>query len=64
MSTVHKTKGSEFETVFILNRDDFNPTWAVGDQKIQETHLVYVAVTRAKSSLYYIRNGNFEEEII
>ena len=64
LSTVHKTKGSEFDTVFILNIDEFNPNWVVGDQKIQETHLVYVAITRAKESLYYISNGRFEKEVI
>ena len=64
LSTVHKTKGSEFDTVFILNIDEFNPAWVVGDQKIQETHLVYVAITRAKKSLYYISNGRFQKEVI
>lgn len=56
LSTVHKAKGLEFETVFILDFEKYMPSkYAVqGWQRVQERNLIYVAVTRAKSTLVYI----------
>lgn len=54
LCTVHKAKGLEWDNVFILDRDDFMPRWATGQQVQQEKNIVYVAITRAKSKLHYI----------
>ena len=58
LSTVHKAKGLEFETVFILDFDKYMPSrWAQQDwQRVQEQNLIYVAVTRAKKTLIYINS--------
>src|SRR5215468_2155838 len=58
LSTVHKAKGLEFETVFILDFDKYMPSrWAQQDwQKVQEQNLIYVAVTRSKNTLVYIQS--------
>jgi DNA helicase-2/ATP-dependent DNA helicase PcrA len=58
LSTVHKAKGLEFETVFILDFEKYMPSrWAVQDwAKIQEQNIIYVAVTRAKHRLVYINS--------
>jgi len=59
LSTVHKSKGLEWPTVFILDFDLYMPSkyakkpWQV----IQEHNLIYVAVTRAKLDLRYIKSG-------
>lgn len=56
LSTVHKAKGLEAESVFILNKDSFylsramNKDWTAE----QEVNLVYVAYTRAKYLLGFI----------
>lgn len=49
----HKSKGLEWERVFVLGRGDFMPSpWATKDwMKVQETNLIYVTLTRAKVSL-------------
>ena len=56
LSTVHKAKGLEFNTVFILDREKYMPSrYAIQDwQKVQERNLLYVAVTRSKNTLIYI----------
>jgi superfamily I DNA/RNA helicase len=53
LCSVHKSKGLEWERVFLLGRQDFMPSkWAKKDwMKIQENNLVYVAITRAKLHL-------------
>lgn len=48
MMTIHKSKGLEFNDVFILNRS------LIQQGKGQEDNLLYVAQTRAKRSLTYI----------
>jgi len=68
LSTVHKSKGLEYGTVFILDRDVYMPSkyaklpWQVK----QETNLIYVAITRAREALYYIRSDawKLEEEAL
>lgn len=58
LSTVHKAKGLEFETVFILDFGQYMPSrWAQQEwQRVQEQNLIYVAVTRAKQTLIYINS--------
>ena len=53
LSTIHKTKGREWERVFWLDRAGTCPSkWAKQAwMKDQETNLMYVAATRAKSEL-------------
>lgn len=53
LSTVHKSKGREWDRVYLLGRNKFMPSkyarkeW----QQVQEDNLCYVAVTRAKNEL-------------
>jgi DNA helicase-2/ATP-dependent DNA helicase PcrA len=56
LCTVHKSKGLEWERVYILDADKLMPSkWARLDwQKEQETNLMYVAYTRAKLDLAFI----------
>ena len=55
-STVHKSKGMEWERVFVLDADELMPSrWArQAWEKTQEFNLCYVAATRAKRELRYI----------
>jgi DNA helicase-2/ATP-dependent DNA helicase PcrA len=56
LSTVHKAKGSEAETVFILTPEQFPHKFAKLDWEIeQEYNIEYVAYTRAKTNLIEIR---------
>lgn len=56
LSTVHKAKGREWDTVYILGRKELMPSpnakqnW----EKRQEYNLIYVAVTRAKRTLHEV----------
>jgi len=52
LMTIHRAKGLEFNTVFLLNPD------LIGDED-QEPNLRYVAQTRAKQRLVYITNEGF-----
>jgi DNA helicase-2/ATP-dependent DNA helicase PcrA len=56
LSSVHKSKGLEWNRVFILDRQQFMPSkMAKQDwQMKQENNLIYVAVTRAISTLVEI----------
>jgi DNA helicase-2/ATP-dependent DNA helicase PcrA len=51
LSTVHKAKGLESDTVFILC-DTFNGSWEEGQG--EEANLKYVAITRSKNTLVFI----------
>lgn len=54
-STVHKAKGLEYDTVFILNRHLMPSKYAEQEWQIQqEKNIEYVAITRAKTNLYYV----------
>ena len=63
LSTVHKAKGLEWDEVFILDGPKLMPSkfaklpW----QQAQERNLIYVAITRAKQSLYYINSNTWQE---
>jgi len=55
LSTVHKSKGLEWDRVFILDRDKFYPKWASKQWMMeQEKNIHYVAITRPKNELIYI----------
>lgn len=56
LSTIHKSKGREWPTVYILFRDTTLPSpWARKQwQMNQEVNLEYVAITRAKDRLVFI----------
>jgi len=57
LSTIHRAKGLEAENVFILRPDLLPHPKAKKDWEYeQEKNLEYVAITRAKRSLYYVRN--------
>lgn len=61
LATVHKSKGLEWHTVFILDRDLMPSKYAKQQwQKEQERHLQYVAVTRAKENLIYILSDQWK----
>jgi DNA helicase II / ATP-dependent DNA helicase PcrA len=53
LSTIHRSKGREFNHVFALGMDKYSPSkWAKKDwELIQENNLLYVLVTRAKIHL-------------
>ncbi|GEQ87399.1 hypothetical protein ULMS_29070 [Patiriisocius marinistellae] len=58
LSTIHKAKGLENQRVFILDYDklpmkkDNHKPW----EKVQENNLKYVALTRAKKSLFLVNS--------
>jgi len=55
LSTIHKAKGLEADTVFWLNSSQCPAQWARQEwQQQQEVNLCYVAVTRAKQTLVLI----------
>lgn len=55
LSTVHKAKGLEYDTVFILDRHLIPSKYAKRpEQQRQERNLMYVAITRARLHLRYI----------
>ena len=61
LATIHKSKGLEWNKVFILDKHRFFPRWARKEwMKIQERNIVYVAITRAKKSLNYILSGTWK----
>lgn len=58
LCTVHKAKGLEWDTVFILDWHLCPSRWAEADwEKVQERNIQYVAVTRAKTHLRFITTG-------
>lgn len=70
LSTVHKAKGLESETVYIVGPELLPAPWATSDaDKEQERNIAYVAVTRARSKLVRVplperrkrRNGGFTD---
>jgi ATP-dependent DNA helicase UvrD/PcrA len=57
LSTIHKAKGREWEKVFILGEDRFQPSKYAKQEWMQqqERNLMYVATTRAKETLVHIQ---------
>lgn len=61
LSTIHKIKGAEADTVFILDSHLINPPWVRNDwQFTQEENLRFVAITRAKTRLVFINSDRIE----
>jgi superfamily I DNA/RNA helicase len=60
LSTVHKSKGREWDRVFVLGFDQHMPSrWArQAWQQEQELNLIYVAFTRAKRELVLVDVGD------
>jgi ATP-dependent DNA helicase RecQ len=56
VSTIHQTKGREFDNVFLA----FSLFYELNDQKVRE---IYVAITRAKQNLYVLYNGSYFDNI-
>lgn len=62
LATIHKSKGLEWPRVFILDAFLMPSRWARQEwQKAQEVNCQYVAVTRAKSELYYIESDTWRD---
>lgn len=59
LSTVHKSKGREWNRVVVLGRDEFMPSrWARQDWQLQqEDNLIYVAYTRAMRELIIVSSA-------
>ncbi len=58
LSTVHKAKGLEADRVWILAPDKMPHRKATSpQQRIQEENIRYVAFSRAKEALYFLRDG-------
>lgn len=56
LCTVHRSKGLEWDRVFLLDREAYMPSkYARQEWQLdQEINLIYVAVTRAKKELYEV----------
>ncbi len=63
LCTVHKAKGLEWNSVFILDRYKYMPSkYAKQDwEHIQEKNIVYVAITRARLDLVYIESSQWRK---
>lgn len=65
LCTVHKAKGLEWETVFILDKGLMPSKFAKQAWQFkQEQNLIYVAITRAKLHLKYINTGGWRQKKI
>jgi DNA helicase-2/ATP-dependent DNA helicase PcrA len=64
LSTIHKSKGREWENVFWLDRAGTCPSkWAKQEwMKEQEVNLMYVAATRAKANLIEVLADSKDEK--
>lgn len=61
LASVHRAKGLEADRVFILDADLMPSKYARQEwQQRQEKNLEYVAITRAKKQLIFIRSGTLE----
>lgn len=63
LSTIHKAKGLENDRVFFLGRNLIPSRYAVTKEQLQqEQNLNYVAVTRARKELIFLKNHIDEDE--
>ena len=54
-TTIHQAKGKEYKRVFILNKARvFYELGATTDQRIQESNLSYIAMTRSKDEIFLV----------
>lgn len=62
LSTIHKIKGAEADTVYILDPHLINAPWMKGEgwKFIQEENLRFVAITRAKTRLIFVRTDQID----
>jgi DNA helicase-2/ATP-dependent DNA helicase PcrA len=53
LCTIHRSKGREWERVFLIGRNQYQPSRyaETEEEKAQEDNLVYVAITRVKKEL-------------
>jgi len=60
LSSIHKSKGLEWPTVYLLGRNAWMPSQFATQpwMEEQEQNLIYVAITRAKETLYEITVEN------
>jgi ATP-dependent exoDNAse (exonuclease V) beta subunit len=58
LCSIHKSKGLEFEQVYLLGKSQFMPSKYAKQEwmLVQESNLEYVAVTRAKDKLVYVND--------
>ena len=62
LSTIHKAKGLEYHTVFLLNWSLLPSRFATKEwQQVQERNLQYVAITRSKDRLVYINSEMWKD---
>lgn len=62
LSTIHKAKGLEWDTVYFLDRDLIPSKYAIQEwQLTQEDNLMYVGITRAHESLYFVHSRDVGE---
>lgn len=64
LSTIHKAKGLEYPTVFILDRAKTLPSKYARslEQRTAERNLWYVAVTRSMDRLFYIQSDCWKND--
>jgi superfamily I DNA/RNA helicase len=63
LTTGHRSKGLEWDRVFVINVEDFpSPNAKTEEDKIVEGNIFYVAVTRAMHTLYLVHRPPREEE--
>ncbi len=64
LCSAHKSKGLEWDTVYLLGRDQLMPSkFAVQQWQLdQENNLIYVAVTRAKKTLIEVTGVREQKE--
>lgn len=62
LSTIHRAKGLENDRVFILNYDElpFQRLEQKEWERVQELNLKYVAITRAKETLFLVESPKIE----
>jgi DNA helicase-2/ATP-dependent DNA helicase PcrA len=64
LMTIHKSKGLEFENVFLMDvNDKVLPSSRCADES-EEANLFYVAITRAKNNLYIQGNSPYVHKLI
>lgn len=72
LSTIHKVKGQEYDTVYFLDKWRIPSKYAKKIAKTnpnapevqQETNLLYVGITRARKKLVYLDSNNYEETAV